>query len=148
MDSGKISHPELSKHPNLNMQENTLLMVKNLGILPIPSPIRHNARRSYLRDRCAFHQDEGHKTEYCSSLKDAIEEADRNGELKDFVAQRTNQPGYNSKTEAKGKQEMRGIINVIIGTNEDWATSNAKRKAHFRSIMSVSSPKIFCQQEK
>ncbi|KAH1108293.1 hypothetical protein J1N35_012061, partial [Gossypium stocksii] len=48
----------------------------------------------------AFHEN-GRHTEDCSSLKDAIEEAVRNCELKDFVAQHDNQPKQSSRIEAK-----------------------------------------------
>ncbi|KAH1030991.1 hypothetical protein J1N35_043165 [Gossypium stocksii] len=68
----------------------------------------------------------------------------KNSELKDFVAQRTDQLGQSSRTKAKGKEKVRGTIHVIIGTNEDWATSNTKRKTHLRSVMFISSPKRLC----
>lgn len=37
---------------------------------------------------------------------------------------------------------------MITGTNEDWVTSNAKRKAHLRNAMSINLPKRPCHQEK
>ncbi|KAH1128648.1 hypothetical protein J1N35_000026 [Gossypium stocksii] len=55
-------------------------------------------------DKYAFHNDEGHKIEDCSFLKDAIEEAVRNSKLKDFVAQDANQQGKNSGGETKVRQ--------------------------------------------
>ncbi|KAH1114956.1 hypothetical protein J1N35_008334 [Gossypium stocksii] len=69
---------------------------QNLGILSTPPPIRHNARRLNARDRYAFHEDGGHKTEECTSLKDAIVGAICNGELNDFMAQNSEQHGQSS----------------------------------------------------
>ncbi|KAH1073040.1 hypothetical protein J1N35_025368 [Gossypium stocksii] len=43
---------------------------------------------------------------------------------------------------------VRGVIHVIIGTDEEWAKSNTKRKTHLRSVTSVVLPKRLCQQEK
>ncbi|KAH1073042.1 hypothetical protein J1N35_025370 [Gossypium stocksii] len=71
--------------------------------------MRHSTKRSNSKDKCAFHDDVGHKTEDYFTLKDAIEEEVRNG-----------------------KQKVKGTIHVIVGTNEDWESSNVKRKAHMR----------------
>ncbi|XP_012435397.1 uncharacterized protein LOC105762021 [Gossypium raimondii] len=44
--------------------------------------------------------------------------------------------GQSSCGDPKGKQKVRGTIHVIVGMDEDWESSNAKRKAHMRcSIM-------------
>ncbi|KAH1047403.1 hypothetical protein J1N35_038187 [Gossypium stocksii] len=104
--------------------------------------MKHKPRLD-LRDRCAFHGDRGH-----NFLEDAIEEAMRNGELTNFVAQTVTQQGQSLHTEDKGKQKVRGTIHVIVGIDEDWTASSAKRKAHLRSVMSVNSPKRLCQQGK
>lgn len=107
--------------------------------------MRNSARQSESRDRCAFHDDKGHRIEYYFFLKDAIEEVIRNGELIDFMAGNTTQQGQISLTKDKGKQNVRGTIHVIVGTNEDWTTSSVKRKAHLRSVMLVNVPKRLCQ---
>lgn len=43
---------------------------------------------------------------------------------------------------------VRGLIHVIVGTDEDWTTSNAKRKGHMSRVMLVNAPKRRCQQGK
>ncbi|KAH1115523.1 hypothetical protein J1N35_008901 [Gossypium stocksii] len=46
----------------------------------------------------------------------------------------------NTRRDDKGKQPVQGGIDVLIEDNAEWATSNSKRKAHLRSIMSVVAP--------
>ncbi|KAH1082065.1 hypothetical protein J1N35_021826 [Gossypium stocksii] len=115
--------------------------IRGLGILPSPPPIQHNQSRSNSRDRCNLHNDEGYKAEDCFTLKNTIEEVVRTGELKDFVAQDASISSQGSRGIDKGKQKVRGTIHIIIGTSEEWMTSNTKRKTHLRSVMSISSPK-------
>ncbi|XP_040957772.1 uncharacterized protein [Gossypium hirsutum] len=104
---------------DLYEQAHKFTEVKSLGILLKPSSMRHSTERSNSRDKCAFHNDFGHKTEDCFTLKDAIEEVVQYGKLVEFVDQ---------------------------GIDEDWVGSNAKRKAHMRSVMFVSAPKRSCHQ--
>ncbi|KAH1130824.1 hypothetical protein J1N35_002202 [Gossypium stocksii] len=52
-----------------------------------------------------FHNDEGYKTENYFSLKDAIKETIRNGEMKDFVAQYATSSGQSLQGTDKGKKE-------------------------------------------
>lgn len=51
------------------------------------SLMRRIGRGTNSRDQCAFHDDMGHKTEDYFTLKDAIEEVVRNGELIEFINQ-------------------------------------------------------------
>ncbi|KAH1039283.1 hypothetical protein J1N35_041026 [Gossypium stocksii] len=63
----------------------------------------------------------GHKIEDYFTLKDTIKKVVRNGKLAEFVDQ---------------------------GMDEDWASSNAKRKAHMRNVMLVNPYKSLYQQGK
>ncbi|KAH1039398.1 hypothetical protein J1N35_041141 [Gossypium stocksii] len=94
--------------------------------------------KNQLERQMQFHNDRRHKKEDCSFLNYAINEAVRNGELKDFVGQDALPSGQSSRDTNKGKH---GIIHVIIDIDEEWVTSNMKKKAHLRSMMSVSSSK-------
>ncbi|KAH1097936.1 hypothetical protein J1N35_014857, partial [Gossypium stocksii] len=67
---------------------------------------------------------------HAKERQNAIGEAVRNDKLVEFVAQGTTQQGQISRAKAKDK---------------DWTTSNAKKKAHIRSVMSVNTPKSLCQ---
>ncbi|XP_017648048.1 uncharacterized protein LOC108488270 [Gossypium arboreum] len=78
-----------------------LSQVKSLGILPSPPPMLRNQSRSNSRDSCNFHNDEGHKIEDYSSLKDLIEETVMNGELKDFMAWDATLSGQTSRGDNK-----------------------------------------------
>ncbi|KAA3484523.1 RNA-directed DNA polymerase-like protein [Gossypium australe] len=78
-----------------------------------------------------------HKTKDCFTLKDAIEEVVRNDELKEFVAQDDSSSGQSFWGTDKGKIE-----------DEEWKTSNTKRKTHLRSVMLVNSLKRLRWQEK
>ncbi|KAH1031202.1 hypothetical protein J1N35_043376 [Gossypium stocksii] len=110
--------------------------------------MRHNTRRSNSRDRCVFHNDVRHKTEDCFTLKDAIDEVVRNNELAEFVDYGVSQQGQSSRDDPKGKQNVRGTIHMIVGTNEEWSTSSTKRKAHLNGVMPIGSPKRPHQQER
>ncbi|KAH1046984.1 hypothetical protein J1N35_037768 [Gossypium stocksii] len=76
--------------------------------MPTPLPMRHSVRRLSSRDRCAFHEDGEHKIDDCSSLKDVIKEAVKNGELKDFVAQGTDQSDRVQGLRPKVSRRFRG----------------------------------------
>lgn len=65
--------------------------------------MRHSTKRSNSIDRCVFHNDVGHKTKDCFTLKDSIEEAVKNVELTKFVDQVTSQQGESSHSDPKGK---------------------------------------------
>ncbi|KAH1107752.1 hypothetical protein J1N35_011520, partial [Gossypium stocksii] len=67
---------------------------KSLGILRSPPPMRSSQSRSNSRD--SFHNYKGQQTEDCFSLKNAIKEAVKNGELKDFMAQDTSSSSQSS----------------------------------------------------
>lgn len=98
-------------------------------------------------DVCDFHHDKSHRRNDCVHLKDAIEFEIYRRQLQHFVA-RQGQPywhrnwdrealGSRGVDKGKGKQITRGIINVIIGTNEEWITSNTERKTYLHSKMSM-----------
>ncbi|KAK5842532.1 hypothetical protein PVK06_004904 [Gossypium arboreum] len=98
-----------------------ILTVKSFDILPKPSLMRSLGRRVNSRDQCIFHDDMGHKNKDCFTLKDAIEEAIRNGELIEYVNQSSAQQGQSSCGDPKGNQKVRGTIHVIVRTDDEWA---------------------------
>ncbi|KAK5784973.1 hypothetical protein PVK06_039514 [Gossypium arboreum] len=74
--------------------------------------MRPSQLKSNSRDKYSFYNDRGHKIEDCFSVKDAIEEAIRNYELKDFVAQEASPSG----------QSSRGADKVTLGDSKHTTT--------------------------
>ncbi|KAK5794172.1 hypothetical protein PVK06_035381 [Gossypium arboreum] len=104
------------------MRAYILSQVESLSILRSPPPLRRNESRSNSRDRCIFHNDEGHENKNYSYLKDAIEEPVRDGELKDFVAQGAMPSGQSSQGTGRGKKKAtstRKVESRISDEDED-----------------------------
>ncbi|KAH1063744.1 hypothetical protein J1N35_028731 [Gossypium stocksii] len=79
------------------------LKVRSLGILTSLLPIQCSLLKSNSRDRCSFCNDKGYKTNGHFSLKDAIDEVIRHGELRDFIGQETLSSGQSWRDADKGK---------------------------------------------
>lgn len=65
---------------------------------------------------CQYHRDYGHNTDSYRDLARAIEQLIKNGKLGDFIRNRdSNDQTTDSPTIKKARNEVVGVINMIIG---------------------------------
>ncbi|KAK3014505.1 hypothetical protein RJ639_009408 [Escallonia herrerae] len=90
---------------------------------------------------CHFHNDHGHTTDNCGSLKRAIEALIKRGQLRKFVA-----PGEGRQQtplpieEREDREENAGIINTISGGLAAGGSSGRAQKAYAREVYITSQP--------
>ncbi|KAK3009884.1 hypothetical protein RJ639_011692 [Escallonia herrerae] len=90
---------------------------------------------------CHFHNDHGHTTDNCGSLKRAIEALIKRGQLRKFVA-----PGDGRQQtppaieEREDREENAGTINTISGGIAAGGSSGKARKAYAREVCITSPP--------
>ncbi|KAK2996935.1 hypothetical protein RJ639_026503 [Escallonia herrerae] len=91
---------------------------------------------------CHFHNDHGHTTDNCGSLKRAIEALIKRGQLRKFVA-----PGEGRQQtppameERENQEENAGTINTISGGIAAGGSSGKARKAYAREVCVTSQPR-------
>ncbi|GKV00548.1 hypothetical protein SLEP1_g13219 [Rubroshorea leprosula] len=78
---------------NQNPESQTFMQIKNKMDLRRPSPMRTAAASRDHTRYCDFHQDHGHTTEQCNSLKSELESLAQKGMLNEYV-QRAEQPRF------------------------------------------------------
>ncbi|KAK3000526.1 hypothetical protein RJ639_021865 [Escallonia herrerae] len=114
--------------------------IKDKEILERPEKMRSAPSQ---RDRnlwCHYHNDHGHTTDKCESLKCAIEALIKRGHLRGYVNRR------NEKREATplaGREEVRenaGVINTISGGIAAGGSSGQGRKAYVREVLTTVGP--------
>ncbi|KAK3005272.1 hypothetical protein RJ639_016459 [Escallonia herrerae] len=114
--------------------------IKDKEILERPEKMRSAPSQ---RDRnlwCHYHNDHGHTTDKCESLKRAIEALIKRGHLRGYVNRR------NEKREATplaGRDEVRenaGVINTISGGIAAGGSSGQGRKAYVREVLTTMGP--------
>ena len=105
------------------------------------TPPHSHKPQAKRRKYCARHSNYGHTTRRCQRLKDDIEELVRREYMKEFVRQDKKDGGgpsdCPSRSKAIKKQLMTKAICTVIGATKDLAISKNKRKAHLRSVMTV-----------
>ncbi|KAK3013274.1 hypothetical protein RJ639_009595 [Escallonia herrerae] len=90
---------------------------------------------------CHFHNDHGHTTDNCGSLKRAIEALIKRGQLRKFVAPGEGRQQTPPATEEReDREENEGTINTISGGIAAGGSSGKARKAYAREVCVTSSP--------
>ncbi|KAK2999841.1 hypothetical protein RJ639_023777 [Escallonia herrerae] len=95
------------------------------------------------RDRnlwCHYHNDHGHTTDKCESLKRAIEALIKRGHLRGYVNRRNEK---RETTPLAGRDEVRenaGVINTISGGIAAGGSSGQGRKAYVREVLTSMGP--------
>ncbi|KAK3010982.1 hypothetical protein RJ639_011172 [Escallonia herrerae] len=114
--------------------------IKDKEILERPEKMRSAPSQ---RDRnlwCHYHNDHGHTTDKCESLKPAIEALIKRGHLRGYVNRR------NEKKEATplaGREEVRenaGVINTISGGIAAGGSSGQGQKAYVKEVLTTVGP--------
>ncbi|KAK2996907.1 hypothetical protein RJ639_025764 [Escallonia herrerae] len=91
---------------------------------------------------CHFHNDHGHTTDNCGSLKRAIEALIKRGQLRKFVAPKEDkQQTPPAIEEREDREENAGIINTISGGIAAGGSSGKARKAYAREVCVTSQPR-------
>ncbi|KAK3011143.1 hypothetical protein RJ639_012868 [Escallonia herrerae] len=111
--------------------------IKDKEILERPEKMRSAPSQ---RDRnlwCHYHNDHGHTTDKCESLKRAIEALIKRGHLRGYV-NRINEK--RETTPLAGRDEVRenaGVINTISGGIAEGGSSGQGRKAYVREVLTT-----------
>ncbi|XP_014517192.1 uncharacterized protein LOC106774662 [Vigna radiata var. radiata] len=133
------------------------------GRFKIPQYIHYtplNAPRTKVMEEadeskyCRYHQNRGHTTEDCKTLKDKLESLVQQGHLRQFVRrggssgnsdvvtntphQRQKHEGGSRRSQSKSRDRtVRGVINTISGGFAGEGPTVAARKRHLRSLHHV-----------
>ncbi|KAK3008568.1 hypothetical protein RJ639_014068 [Escallonia herrerae] len=90
---------------------------------------------------CHFHNDHGHATDNCGSLKRAIETLIKRGQLRKFVAPKEDrQQTPPAMEEREDREENAGIINTISGGLAAGGSSGQARKTYAKEVYITSQP--------
>ncbi|KAK3015600.1 hypothetical protein RJ639_007409 [Escallonia herrerae] len=114
--------------------------IKDKEMLKRPEKMRSAPSQ---RDRnlwCHYHNDHGHTTDKCESLKRAIEALIKRGHLRGYVNHRNEK---RETTPLVGRDEVRentGIINTISGGIAAGGSSGQGRKAYVREVLTTMGP--------
>ncbi|XP_014490823.1 uncharacterized protein LOC106753517 [Vigna radiata var. radiata] len=116
-----------------------------LKVVRAPTPLGANQNKY-----CKYHQNRGHTTEDCNSLKDKLENLIQVGHLQKFVQrrqtpipitithQKTKSRHDRSRSRSRSRERVtRGIINTISGGFAGRGPSVSARKRHLRSLHHV-----------
>ncbi|KAK2999039.1 hypothetical protein RJ639_023403 [Escallonia herrerae] len=88
---------------------------------------------------CHYHNDHGHTTDNCGSLKRAIEALINRGQLRKFVAHKVGvQQTPLAVEEREDREENTGTINAISGGLAAGGSSGQSRKAYAREVCIMS----------
>ncbi|KAK3024735.1 hypothetical protein RJ639_044672, partial [Escallonia herrerae] len=89
---------------------------------------------------CHFHNDHGHTTDDCGSLKRAIEVLIKRGQLRKWVARKEGRQETPSAAEEREREENAGTINTISRGLAAGGSSGQAQKAYTREVCIMSQP--------
>ncbi|KAK2998728.1 hypothetical protein RJ639_022763 [Escallonia herrerae] len=95
------------------------------------------------RDRnlwCHYHNDHGHTTDKCESLKRAIESLIKRGHLRGYVNRRNEKREATPLARREEVRENAGVINTISGGIAAGGSSGQGRKAYVREVLTTMGP--------
>ena len=112
------------------------------SLIEHPPPMKGDRSKRDLKKCCNFHNSIGHVMKDYINLKNAIESLVRKGTIRQFVRKRKSSreqvrsPNRHQET-TPNKQSIVGVINMIVSTAKEWATSKSKHKSDLCSVMAV-----------
>ncbi|KAK3038736.1 hypothetical protein RJ639_028343 [Escallonia herrerae] len=113
--------------------EQILHEIKDNKALQWPEKMRSRPNKQNKDLWCHFHNDHGHSTDNCGSLKRAIEALIKRGQLRKFVAHKEGQQQTSlAMEERKDREENAGTINTIFEGLAVRGSSGQARKAYAR----------------
>ncbi|KAK3030905.1 hypothetical protein RJ639_037255 [Escallonia herrerae] len=118
----------------LNAKPSQILhKIKDNKALQWPDMMRSRPNKRNKDLWCHFHNDHGHTTDNCGSLKRAIEALIKRNQLRKFVAQKEGrQQTPQAVEEREDQEENAGMINTISGRLAVGGSSGQARKAYAR----------------
>ncbi|KAK3018404.1 LOW QUALITY PROTEIN: hypothetical protein RJ639_004703 [Escallonia herrerae] len=115
--------------------------IKDKKALQWPNKLKSRLNKWNKDLWCHFHNDHGHTTDNCESLKRAIEALIKRGQLRKFVAPREGrQQTPLAMKEREDREENAGTINTISGGLAAGGSSGRARKAYAREVYITSQP--------
>ncbi|KAK3042622.1 hypothetical protein RJ639_000874 [Escallonia herrerae] len=114
--------------------------IKDKEILERPEKMRSAPSQ---RDRnlwCHYHNDHGHTTDKCESLKRAIEALIKRRHLRGYVNRRNEKREATPLAGREEVQENAGVINTISGRIAAGGSSGQGRKAYVREVLTTVGP--------
>ncbi|KAK3007731.1 hypothetical protein RJ639_014782 [Escallonia herrerae] len=115
--------------------------IKDNKALQWPDKLKSRPNKRNKDLWCHFHNDHGHTTDNCGSLKRAIEALIKRGQLRKFEAPREERLQTPPATEEReDREENAGIINTISGGLAAGGSSGRARKAYAREVYITSQP--------
>ena len=131
-------------------QETVYLAIQDKGLLRKPDPIKVPADQRNRYKYCDFHEDVGHNTFECYSLRNQIESLVRGGLLTEFLQQvrdsikmgnevqkEMRDAEERRKDEGKDLMQQIHVVHTISGGPTLAGTSNNSRKNHARKILKL-----------
>ncbi|XP_014496173.1 uncharacterized protein LOC106757853 [Vigna radiata var. radiata] len=117
-----------------------------LKVVRAPTPLGADENKY-----CRYHQNRGHTTEECTTLKDKLENLVQAGHLQKFVqrykrgasnvirhkGERSHQPDRSRSRSRSRERVTRGVINTISGGFAGGGSSVSARKRHLRGLHHV-----------
>ncbi|XP_014498742.1 uncharacterized protein LOC106759880 [Vigna radiata var. radiata] len=148
MDQSRIlqhTHHTPLNAPRVRVMEEALRL-DLLKVVRAPTPLGADENKY-----CRYHQNRGHTTEDCNTLKDKLESLVQAGHLQKFVRRhQTRAPNVNtnkkdrrsrhdrSRSRSRSRERVvRGVINTISGGFAGGGPSVSARKRHLRSLHHV-----------
>ncbi|KAK3027493.1 hypothetical protein RJ639_040294 [Escallonia herrerae] len=126
----------------LNAKPSQILhKIKENKALQWPDKLKSRPNKRNKDLWCHFHNDHGHTTDNCESLKRVIEALIKRGQLIKFVAPKEDrQQTPPAMEEREDREENAGIINTISGGLAAGGSSGRAPKAYAREVYITSQP--------
>ncbi|KAH9704302.1 protein STRICTOSIDINE SYNTHASE-LIKE 10 [Citrus sinensis] len=115
-----------SYHPLNRSPEQIFYHIRDIGLLRPPKPMKKYPNMKYSLKYCEFHEDFGHSTTKCFTLREEIESLILSGYLKEFVA---------GMREARKSAEQDKGKRVADGSPEREVPSGHKKCVYVQMIM-------------
>ncbi|KAK3007992.1 hypothetical protein RJ639_013768 [Escallonia herrerae] len=114
--------------------------IKDKQILEKPEKMRSAPSKRDINLWCRYHNDNGHTTDNCKSLKRAIEALIKRGHLRGYINQRNEKREATPLAEREEAQENAGVINTISGGIATGGSSGQGQKAYAREVFTTVGP--------
>uniref|UniRef100_A0A2N9EYS7 RNase H type-1 domain-containing protein n=1 Tax=Fagus sylvatica TaxID=28930 RepID=A0A2N9EYS7_FAGSY len=116
--------------------------IKNEPFFIWPTPLGGDPSKSDPNKYCSYHQDKGHMTERCYSLKQHLEELAKEGHLCRYIGDGQRQHYHEGPTAAHNTKPSARVIEMIYtsrpkGQSFDPVRSDLKKAQHLREVFQV-----------
>ncbi|KAK2997736.1 hypothetical protein RJ639_024902 [Escallonia herrerae] len=134
-DNGQEQEKELKR-----IVQEILHEIKDKQILEKPDKMRSAPSKRDKNLWCRYHNDHGHTTDNCESLKHAIKALIKCGHLRGYINRRNKKREAAPLAEREEVQENAGVINTIYEGIAAGGSSGQGRKAYAREVFTTVGP--------